>query len=72
MESDPRLNRVAVSAVTTTDDSRRIERCRGLGRASSVPKPFDYDRSVAAIRRLGLFLLGNGIPKADGEHVSRS
>jgi DNA-binding NarL/FixJ family response regulator len=42
--------------LTTTDDSREVERCYELGCNVYIQKPVDYDRFADAIRRLGLFV----------------
>jgi len=67
VKADPKLKRMPVIMVTTTDDPREIERCHELGCSSYVTKPVDYDQFVEAIRRLGLFLLVVEIPKVNGE-----
>jgi CheY-like chemotaxis protein len=56
LKSDPELSKLPVIMLTTTDDSREIERCYGLGCSVYIQKPVDYDRFAEAIRRLGLFM----------------
>ncbi len=45
-----------VIMLTTTDDSREVERCHELGCNVYIQKPIDFERFTEAIRRLGLFL----------------
>ena len=56
LKSDPRLRQLPVIMLTTTDDSREVERCYELGCNVYIQKPVDYDRFADAIRRLGLFV----------------
>jgi CheY-like chemotaxis protein len=56
LKRDPALARLPVIMLTTTDDSREIERCYELGCSVYIQKPVDYDRFAEAIRRLGLFV----------------
>ena len=53
--------------LTTTDDTREVERCYALGCNGYIQKPVDYERFADAIRNLGLF-----VPLAadsDGRHL---
>ena len=56
LKSDPELSKLPVIMLTTTDDSREVERCYELGCNVYIQKPVDYDRFAEAIRRLGLFV----------------
>lgn len=56
LKTDPTLSRLPVIMLTTTDDTREIERCYELGCSVYIQKPVDYDRFAEAIRRLGLFV----------------
>ncbi len=56
LKADPELSKVPVIMLTTTDDSREVERCYELGCSVYIQKPVDYDRFAEAIRRLGLFV----------------
>jgi CheY-like chemotaxis protein len=56
LKSDPALSKLPVIMLTTTDDSREVERCYELGCSVYIQKPVDYDRFAEAIRRLGLFV----------------
>jgi CheY-like chemotaxis protein len=56
LKADPELRKTPVIMLTTTDDSREVERCHQLGCSIYIQKPVDYERFTEAIRRLGLFL----------------
>ncbi len=56
LKADTRLNKLPVIMLTTTDDSREVERCYELGCNVYIQKPVDYDRFADAIRRLGSFV----------------
>jgi CheY-like chemotaxis protein len=56
LKSDPELRKLPVIMLTTTDDTREVERCHTLGCNVYIQKPVDYDRFAEAIRRLGLFV----------------
>lgn len=50
------LRRLPIIMLTTTDDTREVERCYALGCNVYIQKPVDYDKFAEAIRRLGLFI----------------
>jgi CheY-like chemotaxis protein len=56
LKADPELKTLPVIMLTTTDDTREVERCHQLGCSVYIQKPVDYERFTEAIRRLGLFL----------------
>ena len=56
LKADPELAKLPVIMLTTTDDTREVERCYELGCSVYIQKPVDYDRFAEAIRRLGLFV----------------
>jgi CheY-like chemotaxis protein len=56
IKKDAELSKLPVIMLTTTDDSREVERCYALGCSVYIQKPVDYDRFAEAIRRLGLFV----------------
>jgi CheY-like chemotaxis protein len=56
LKSDPELRKLPVVMLTTTDDTREVERCHALGCNVYIQKPVDYDKFAEAIRRLGLFV----------------
>jgi CheY-like chemotaxis protein len=66
LKADPELGRLPVIMLTTTDDSREVERCYELGCNVYIQKPVDYDRFAEAIRRLGLFVPLLLVPQVHG------
>lgn len=56
LKADPELRKLSVIMLTTTDDTREVERCHQLGCSVYIQKPVDYDKFADAIRRLGLFV----------------
>lgn len=56
LKADPQLHNLPIIMLTTTDDSREVERCHQLGCSVYMQKPVDYERFTEAIRRLGRFL----------------
>jgi CheY-like chemotaxis protein len=54
--SDGPVRRTPVVVLTTTDDSREIQRCYDLGANVYITKPVNYENFAQAIRQLGLFL----------------
>ncbi|MFO0841997.1 MAG: response regulator [Gemmataceae bacterium] len=62
VRSDPRLAKLPVIMLTTTDDPREIDRCYELGCNVYVTKPVDYQAFVEAVKRLGLFLQVVAVP----------
>jgi len=56
IKADPELRKLPVIMLTTTDDSREVERCHELGCSGYIQKPVDYDKFAEAIRRIGLYV----------------
>jgi CheY-like chemotaxis protein len=56
IKANVHLKRSPVIVLTTTDDSREIQRCYDLGANVYITKPVDYEGFANAIRQLGLFL----------------
>ena len=56
LKADAELRKLPVVMLTTTDDSREVDRCHALGCNVYIQKPVDYDKFAEAIRRLGLFV----------------
>ena len=54
--SDGPVKRTPVVVLTTTDDSREIQRCYDLGANVYITKTVNYESFAQAIRQLGLFL----------------
>lgn len=56
LKADPEFRKLPIIMLTTTEDSREVERCHQLGCSVYIQKPVDYDRFAEAIRRIGLFV----------------
>jgi CheY-like chemotaxis protein len=56
LKEDPKLRKMPVIMLTTTDDPREIGRCHALGCNNYIVKPVDYDKFAEAIKNLGLFI----------------
>lgn len=52
-----------VVVLTTTDDTREIQRCYDLGANVYITKPVNYDGFANAIRQLGLFFSVIQVPE---------
>jgi CheY-like chemotaxis protein len=65
VKSNPHTRRSPVVVLTTTDDSREIQRCYDLGANVYITKPVNYESFANAIRQLGLFFAVMKIPEAD-------
>ncbi|HEY8994654.1 MAG TPA: response regulator [Lacunisphaera sp.] len=66
LKTDPELRKLPVVMLTTTDDTREVDRCHALGCNVYIQKPVDYDKFAEAIRRLGLFVTLLLIPQVGG------
>ena len=56
IKAEPRMKRLPVVVLTTTDDKVEIQRCYDLGCNVYITKPVNYESFADAIRQLGLFL----------------
>ena len=56
LKSDPALVKLPVIMLTTTDDTREINRCYALGCNGYIQKPVDYEKFADVIRNLALFV----------------
>ncbi|MFN7177031.1 MAG: response regulator [Thermaurantiacus sp.] len=65
IKADPRLRRIPIIVLTTTDDAREVQRCYDLGANVYITKPVDYEQFASAIRQLGLFLSVIQVPGAE-------
>jgi CheY-like chemotaxis protein len=65
LKSNRHTRRSPVVVLTTTDDSREIQRCYDLGANVYITKPVNYEGFANAIRQLGLFLAVMQVPEAD-------
>lgn len=61
------LRKLPVIMLTTTDDTREVERCHQLGCSVYIQKPVDYEKFAEAIQRLGLFITLLQVPAVNGE-----
>jgi CheY-like chemotaxis protein len=66
VKADAELRKLPVIMITTTDDPREVEHCHEIGCNSYVIKPVDYEKFIAAIRQLGLYLLVIQVPEVNG------
>ncbi len=62
IKTNTHLKRSPVVVLTTTDDSREIQRCYDLGANVYITKPVNYENFANAIRQLGLFLSVMQVP----------
>ncbi len=56
LKREPATAKVPVVILTTTDDSREVERCYSLGAAAYITKPVEYGAFSEVIQRLAAFL----------------
>jgi CheY-like chemotaxis protein len=56
IKAEPKLARLPVIMLTTTDDPREVDRCYQLGCSVYITKPVQYQDFVDALTRLGMFL----------------
>lgn len=66
LKADPDFRKLPIIMLTTTDDTREVERCHQLGCSVYMQKPVDYERFTEAIRRLGLFVPLLLVPQVQG------
>jgi CheY-like chemotaxis protein len=64
IKAEPKLRRMPVVVLTTTDDKVEIQRCYDLGCNVYITKPVNYESFADAIRQLGLFLSVIQVPEA--------
>jgi CheY-like chemotaxis protein len=65
LKSNIHTKRSPVVVLTTTDDSREIQRCYDLGANVYITKPVNYEGFANAIRQLGLFFSVMQVPEAN-------
>jgi CheY-like chemotaxis protein len=56
IKEDPKLRKIPVIMLTTTDDPGEVERCHLLGCNNYIVKPVDHQRYAAAVNKLGQFI----------------
>ena len=62
MKANVHTRRCPIVILTTTDDSREIQRCYDLGANVYITKPVDYASFANAVRKLGLFFAVMQVP----------
>ncbi len=65
VKNNVHTKRSPVVVLTTTDDSREIQRCYDLGANVYITKPVNYDGFANAIRQLGLFFSVMQVPETE-------
>jgi len=65
IKSNQHTRRAPVVILTTTDDSREVQRCYDLGANVYITKPVNYEGFANAIRQLGLFFAVMQVPETD-------
>jgi DNA-binding response OmpR family regulator len=65
LKDNQHTKRSPVVVLTTTDDSREIQRCYDLGANVYITKPVNYEGFANAIRQLGLFFAVMQVPETD-------
>lgn len=63
IKGNSHLKCTPVVVLTTTDDTREIQRCYDLGANVYITKPVNYESFANAIRQLGLFLSVIQVPE---------
>lgn len=66
IKNDSELRKIPVIMLTTTDDPREVDRCHGIGCASYIVKPVDYNKFAEAIKGLGLYISLVQVPDING------
>jgi CheY-like chemotaxis protein len=56
LKADPELRKLPIIMLTTTDDTREVDRCHQLGCSAYIQKPVNYEKFAEAIHRLGQFV----------------
>ena len=63
LKGNKHTKRSPIVVLTTTDDSREIQRCYDLGANVYITKPVNYEGFANAIRQLGLFVAVMQVPE---------
>lgn len=66
IKADPTKKKIPVIMLTTTDDTREVNRCYELGCSVYIKKPIGATAFIEAINRLGLFITVVTLPTKDG------
>ncbi len=65
LKQNQHTKRSPVVVLTTTDDTREIQRCYDLGANVYITKPVNYEGFANAIRQLGLFFAVMQVPETN-------
>ena len=57
IRSTPETMRIPVVVLSSSDESRDVEKCYQLGVNSYVPKPVDFDKFLETVKRIGNYWL---------------
>jgi CheY-like chemotaxis protein len=68
IKADPATRHIPVIVLTTTDDSRDVDRCYQLGCNVYVTKPVDPNAFSESIERLGMILAIASLPSGTESH----
>lgn len=68
IKASPKLHKLPIVILTTTDDPREVERCHELGCNNYIQKPVSFDNFSAAIAKLGRFLTLLELPRLTENH----
>ena len=63
LKGNKHTKRSPIVVLTTTDDSREIQRCYDFGANVYITKPVNYEGFAHAIRQLGLFVAVMQVPE---------
>lgn len=63
VKSDPELRKLPITMLTTTDDPKEVAHCHELGCNNYITKPVEYEKFMATVEQLGLFLSVVSIPE---------
>jgi len=63
LKGNKHTKRSPIVVLTTTDDSREIQRCYDFGANVYITKPVNYEGFANAIRQLGLFVAVMQVPE---------
>lgn len=64
VKDDPKLKKMPVIMLTTTDETEEVENCYDLGCSFYIVKPADYNKFMEAVGNLGTFLSLEGVSVA--------
>lgn len=65
MKENEKTRRIPVVILTTTEDTREVEKCYDLGCNVFITKPVDYEQFTDAVRKIGLFISIVQVPSGE-------